>query len=131
MSELEKIFADASQPATLRHAGGSVHCHTLQEAVLAWMRLSEKDREQATIWADDGAVYTAKEIDRLHIAPTPYAEMVKDGTYQVKVPLAGHALPHVFPNEFPSQETAERWIASPEGRDLTKKVRDKYSPRQS
>ena len=87
LSDAEKIFADASQPATLQHAGGSVHCHTLQEAVLAWMRLPEKDREQATIQADDGTVYTAKEIDRLHVASNP--DMTKDGTYQVKVPLPG------------------------------------------
>ena len=131
MSDTDKIYADASQPATLRHAGGSVHCHTLQEAVLDWMRLSVKDREQATIRTDDGTVYTANEIDRLHIVPKPYADMVKDGTYQVKLPLAGHALPHVFPYEFHSKEAAERWIESPEGRDLIEQVRDKYAPRQS
>jgi hypothetical protein len=69
MSDAQKLYADASQPATLQHAGGSVDCHTLQEAVLAWMRLSEKDRAQATIRADDGTVYNAKEIDRLHYGP--------------------------------------------------------------
>jgi hypothetical protein len=59
------------------------------------------------------------------------AEMVKDGTYQVKVPLVGHALPHVLPHEFQSQEAAERWIESPDGRALIKQVRDKYVPQKS
>lgn len=65
-----KIFADASQPATLRHGNTSVDCYTLQEAVLAWMRLPEKDRAQATIKVNvpGGPTYTAAEIDRLHIA---------------------------------------------------------------
>ncbi len=70
---VDKIYADAGQPATLLHTGGSVPYFTLQEAVLAWKRLPDQDREQATIRADDGKVYTAREIDRLHIAPTPYA----------------------------------------------------------
>jgi hypothetical protein len=131
MSNTDKIYADASQPATMRNAGGSVHCQTLQEAVHAWMRLSVKDREQATIRADDGTVYTASEIDRLHMVPKPYTDTVKDGTYQVKVPLAGHALPHVFPHEFHSKEAAEKWIESSEGGDLIKQVRDKYAPRLS
>jgi hypothetical protein len=67
MSDTDKIHADASKPATLRYAGKSVNCYTLQEAVLEWMRLSETDRAQATIRADDGTVYNAQEIDRLHV----------------------------------------------------------------
>ncbi|MGA2843398.1 MAG: hypothetical protein ABSG18_25355 [Steroidobacteraceae bacterium] len=63
MSDADKIFVDASQPATLRHAGGSVHCHTLQEAVIAWHKLPAKDREQATIKVTGGTVYTAHQID--------------------------------------------------------------------
>ncbi len=66
--EPEKIYADPSQPATLRHPGGLVDCHTLEEAVLAWMRLSEQDRSQAVIKAGSAA-YNAAEIDRLHVAP--------------------------------------------------------------
>jgi hypothetical protein len=44
---------------------------TLGEAVLAFDRLPEGDREQATIKVNvpDGATYTAEEIDRLHVAP--------------------------------------------------------------
>jgi hypothetical protein len=66
--DADKIFADASLSATLQHAGKSVNCHTLQEAVLEWMRLQGDDRDEATIRADDGTLYTARQIDHLHIA---------------------------------------------------------------
>lgn len=62
-----KLFADASQPATLRYGAKSIHCPTLQEAVLEWMRLADHDRAQATISASDGTVYNADQIDRLHV----------------------------------------------------------------
>ena len=65
----DKIYANPAQPATLRYGAKSVDCYTLQEAVLAWMRLPEKDRQQATIKVNvpGGATYSATEIDRLHI----------------------------------------------------------------
>lgn len=66
--DADKIFADASLSATLQHAGKSVNCHTLQEAVLEWKRLQGDDRDEATIRADDGTLYTARQIDHLHIA---------------------------------------------------------------
>jgi hypothetical protein len=62
---------------------------------------------------------------------SPCVEMVKDGTYQVKVPLAGRVLPHVLPDEFRSKEEGESWLESPTGRELAKLVRDKYAPQQS
>jgi hypothetical protein len=65
--DTEKIFADASLPAALYYAGKAVHCATLQEAVLAWTRLQDDDRDQATIRASDGIVYEARQIDHLHI----------------------------------------------------------------
>lgn len=65
MSDSDKIPADASKQATLRYSGKSVHCRTLGEAVLEWMRLPENDRAQATIRADDGTVFNANEIGRL------------------------------------------------------------------
>jgi hypothetical protein len=65
----EKIYADASQSATLRYGAKSIDCSTLQEAVLEWMRLSEQDRVQATISVKGGTVYNANEIDRLHVRP--------------------------------------------------------------
>jgi hypothetical protein len=58
----------------------------------------------------------------------PYVEMVKDGTYQVKVPLTGHALPHVFPHEFRTEEEGEGWLTSAAGRELVQRVRNKYAP---
>jgi hypothetical protein len=56
-----------------------------------------------------------------------YAEMVKDGTYQVKVRLAGHALPHVFPDVFSSEEDANLWIRSNAGQDRIHEIRNKYN----
>ncbi len=67
--------------------------------------------------------------DDKKIVRDPYVEMVKDGTYQVKVPLAGHALPQVFLCEFHTKEEGETWLKSPTGRELVRKVRDKYAPR--
>jgi hypothetical protein len=69
----DKIYVDASQRATLRYAGGSVECPTLQEAVIAWRKLSDKDRHQATIQVNvvGGPLHTADEIDRLYHAPEP------------------------------------------------------------
>jgi hypothetical protein len=61
----EAIYADAALSATLRNAGSSIACLTLQEAVIAWHKLSATDREQATI-KSGGAVYGAHEILRLH-----------------------------------------------------------------
>jgi hypothetical protein len=71
MDEPGKIYVDHTLPATLRHADGAVDCHTLEEAVLAWMRLPEEERKQASIKVNavGGPIYTAAEIDRLHIAP--------------------------------------------------------------
>ena len=63
----DKIYANASQPATLRYGAKSIDCFTLQEAVLEWMRLSEQDRAQATIRASGGTVYKVNEIGRLHV----------------------------------------------------------------
>jgi hypothetical protein len=67
----EKIYVDISQPATLRCGTKLIDCPTLGEAVLAFDRLPEGDREQATIKMNvpGGATYTAEEIDRLHVAP--------------------------------------------------------------
>jgi hypothetical protein len=72
----DKIYVDASQPATLRHSGRSVECPTLQEAVIAWRTLPDKDRHQATIQVLGGPLYTADEIDRLYHAPKPQMKSV-------------------------------------------------------
>jgi hypothetical protein len=67
-------------------------------------------------------------IDRTQSIPSlrPYVQMVKDGTYQVKVPLVGHAFPHALPQVFYCQEDGEHWMESPPGRELIKQVRDKF-----
>jgi len=67
--EPEKIYVDPTQPAALQHDGESHDCHTLEEAVLAWLHLPEKERALATIKVSgvDGPLYTAADIDRLHI----------------------------------------------------------------
>jgi hypothetical protein len=39
MSDDDKIYVDASQPAILQHAGQSIDCPTLGEAVMEWHRL--------------------------------------------------------------------------------------------
>jgi hypothetical protein len=57
---------------------------------------------------------------------TPYVQMVKDGTYQVKVPLSRHALSHVLPQEFRSREEGENWLKSSRGRKIVKLIRAKY-----
>jgi len=61
-----KIYADASQPATLHNGSNAIPCPTLQEAVLAWHRLPDDEREGATIVTADGRRYTAQEIVRLY-----------------------------------------------------------------
>jgi hypothetical protein len=65
----DKILVDASQPAILQHAGGSIGCRTLQEAVMEWHRLSANDQVHATISVRGGPVYTASEIVRLYYGP--------------------------------------------------------------
>jgi hypothetical protein len=67
----DKIYVDASQRSILRHAGGSVECPTLHEAVIAWRALPDKVRRQATIQVLGGPLYTADEIDRLYHEPKP------------------------------------------------------------
>jgi hypothetical protein len=68
----DKIYVDASQPATLNDgAGGQTDCPTLGEAVTAWHRLRPEQKIRATIKVIGGPVYTAHEIDRLHQGPKP------------------------------------------------------------
>jgi hypothetical protein len=68
-AEPEKIYVDPTLPATLQHDGEFLECHSLEEAVLAWLRLPEEERKEATIKMNvaGGAIYTAAEIERLHI----------------------------------------------------------------
>ena len=65
----ERIYVDPTLPATLQHDGEAHECHTLEEAVLAWLHLPERRARTATIQVNvpNGPLYTAAEIDRLHI----------------------------------------------------------------
>ncbi len=65
----EKIYEDASRPATLHNGAVSTDCPTLQEAVVAWHRLRPEQAQKATIRVIGGPLYTAAEIPRLHYGP--------------------------------------------------------------
>jgi hypothetical protein len=71
MSNDEKIYVDASQPAALNNGAISIDYPTLQEAVLAWHRLRPEQTRTATIRVIGGPLYTAAEIVRLYYGPKP------------------------------------------------------------
>jgi hypothetical protein len=52
----------------------------------------------------------------------PYVQMQKNGAYRVAVPLDGHALPHIFPQEFSTEQEGIRWLESSECQSLVQKV---------
>jgi len=53
--------------------------------------------------------------------PGPYATLTKDsrfaGTYEVLVPAPDRVKPHRVPLQFETQESAESWIHTSEGRE--------------
>ena len=61
----DKIYADASQPATLIDGNILIDCPTLGDAVVALDNLPEPRKNAATIKVRD-RVFTVSEIDRLH-----------------------------------------------------------------
>jgi len=63
--EEDKIYADASQPATLIDGDILIDCPTLGDAVVALDNLPEQRKSVATMKVKD-RVFTASEIDRLH-----------------------------------------------------------------
>ena len=65
MSNTEKIFVNAGHHATLHYGSKSVD-GTLQEIIVERDRLSEQDRARSYIRMDDGTIYNASDIDRLH-----------------------------------------------------------------
>ena len=74
MSADEKIYVDATQPATLNNGAGALtDCPTLQEAVMAWHRLAPEQKKRATVKVFGGPVYNAAQIERLHYGPKPAA----------------------------------------------------------
>jgi len=58
--------------------------------------------------------------------PGPYAALTKDarfaGSYEVFVPAPGRARPHRVPLQFATQENAESWIHSPEGKETIEEL---------
>ena len=63
MSDDDKIYVDAEQPATLNNgAGKQTDYRTLREAVMAWHLLPSEQTERATIKVIGGPVHTAAEI---------------------------------------------------------------------
>ena len=63
--EKDKIYADASQPATLIDGDNSIDCPTLGEAVVALDNLPA-DRQSAAMIKVKDRIFTAAEVDRLH-----------------------------------------------------------------
>ena len=61
MSGEDKIYADASQPATLIDGGESIDCPTLGEAVVALHNLPEPRKSVATIKVRD-RVFTVRRL---------------------------------------------------------------------
>jgi hypothetical protein len=70
--EEDKIYADASQPATLIDGDILIDCPTLGDAVVALDNLPESRKSVATIKVKD-RVFTASEIYRLHHRKTRFA----------------------------------------------------------
>ncbi len=67
MSNDYKIYVDGGAPATLNDGARiSTDCATLQEAVLAWERLTLEQKIRATVRLIGGPVYTAHQIARFH-----------------------------------------------------------------
>ena len=58
--------------------------------------------------------------------PAPYATLTKDsrfeGTYEVLVPVPNRVRPHRVPLQFESQEKADSWIHSPDGKDAITRI---------
>jgi hypothetical protein len=72
MSDDDKIYVDAEQPATLNNGAGKLTDYrTLRETVMAWHLLPPEQTKRATIKLIGGSVYTPAEIVRLHYGPRP------------------------------------------------------------
>jgi transcriptional regulator with XRE-family HTH domain len=56
----------------------------------------------------------------------PIVSMVKDGTYEIRIPIPGRARPHLLPRSFQTEDLAHGWLQSSEGAALVDRVRGKY-----
>ncbi len=72
----DRIYVDDSLPATLRYYGRMVSFATLHEAIIAWRKLPNDVREDATIKVEveGGILYQAFEIARLYLRPVTSRE---------------------------------------------------------
>jgi hypothetical protein len=53
----------------------------------------------------------------------PSVAKVKDGTFEVRVPITGHAFPHVLANSFNTEEEARAWLRSNDSKAAVTAVR--------
>jgi hypothetical protein len=75
MGSEDKIWADASQPATLIDGEKSVDCYTLGEAVIARDNLPEPRRSAATIKCGDRVYAPSGRIDHQHFAQRRFKDL--------------------------------------------------------
>jgi len=58
--------------------------------------------------------------------PGPFAAATKDmrfeGTFEVLIPVPDRVRPHRVPLQFPTQEKAESWLHSPEGKEMIEEI---------
>jgi hypothetical protein len=68
--------------------------------------------------------------------PPPYTEETKDtrfaGTFEVLVPVPERVKPYRVPQQFPTQQAAEAWLHSEEGREAVRDaLADAAKPKKS
>jgi hypothetical protein len=68
-----------------------------------------------------------------HLACDPFVVEIKDGSYEVHVPIERHAFPHVLamPDEIRSEQGAEIWLRSGTGRKTVRRVIAHYAAQRS
>ena len=61
--------------------------------------------------------------------PGPFAALTKDmrfeGTFEVLIPVPDRVRPHRVPLQFPTQEKAESWLHSPEGKEMIEEIMER------
>ena len=112
--------------ATLRHAGASVSCHTLQEAIMAWQSLPAEQKGAATIKVDvrEGALYTAAQIEQLVLMnrnrserrfPSPWSIEEHAKCFMVR-DANGRTLGYFYYDDEPRRCADDKWLSKEEAR---------------
>jgi len=65
MSEDRPIDVDAMLPATLRYGDKTLHCLSVEEAILAFHQLPANVKDEASLRLAGGSIYSGSEIGRL------------------------------------------------------------------